>query len=138
MAPPPEPGGIPSPQSWPAAGKGVEVHRNVLKKVAEQLQADYDKLSGEGAGTSAALVDNCEQLDTGELGNYTGGKAMAESSKKAYTAINRTYSSMLSTYKSAIDTINQTVKNYESAEDASQQTADGVKPSTNSNTKSFN
>lgn len=137
MAPSPEPG-IPSPQSWPAAGKGIEVRSDVLKKVAAQLQADYDKLDGDGAGTAAALVDYCEQLDTGELGNYTGGKAMTESSKKAYNSISRTYTSLLATYKSAIDTINQTVKNYESAEDANLKTADGVKPSTNSNTKSFN
>lgn len=149
MAPAPEPKspGIPSPQSWPSASKGFEVDRSVLKKVAQQLQADYDKLAGEGAGTEADLVDHCAQLDVGELGQYPGGTAMAGSTSKAYLAIKLKYVGLLSAYKSVIDTLNQTTKNYGAAEDANEHASgghqlvtasDGNQAPTNVNTRSFN
>lgn len=139
MAPEPQPrNGIQSPQSWPSASKGFEIDRDVLKKIAQQLQADYNKLAGEGAGTEADLVDHCEQLDAGELGQYSGGEAIAGSTKKAYTAIKQKYTGLLAVYKTVIDTLNQNAKNYGAAEDATEQASGGRQPSSNTNTKSFN
>lgn len=102
---------------FPTAGKELVVHRDALRDIYKKLQADRDLYDNGGTGGPRDFADNA-MVNHSALGNYPASRGLSQSCSQAYSTIQSSYNTFLTQYQALIDTIKQTVDNYQRAEDA--------------------
>lgn len=102
-------------------GKEIVVHRDALKDIYKQLQADRDLYDNGGSGAPRDFADNA-LVNQSALGDYPASRGLGQSCSTAYNSVQASYNTFLTQYQALIDTIKQTVDNYQRAEDANTQT----------------
>jgi hypothetical protein len=113
------------PADLPSVGKEVIVHRDKLADVAKVLRGDHDLLAGRGDGSLDSFQVTVGHDPKGlvtqiELGDYPASNGLEQTCKNAYDHISSVYSSFLDAYDGFINSLDQTAKNYNNAEDATQ------------------
>jgi hypothetical protein len=106
---------------FPTAGKEIVVHRDALRDIYKKLQADRDLYDNGGSGDPRDFADH-GLVNHSALGNYPASQGLSQSCTQAYNTIKGSYDTFLAQYQALIETIKQTVDNYQRAEDANMQT----------------
>jgi hypothetical protein len=100
----------------------VTIHKSALEAIGKILHEDaYSYGSGDGSPSDLAGRGN---ITVAQLGNYPAGQGYAKSIANAHASVGgQAYTNFITAYQQAVSAIEQTVKNYHGAEDATEESA---------------
>lgn len=100
-----------------AQSKEIEISRDRLRKLADELQKDLDSLR------KARLAEDIESgsptID--HIGHYQAGRGLSSTVTSARAHVSSTISQFLTAYQNVIDGLYASTRNYDRAEDRSQE-----------------
>ncbi|MBA9003181.1 MULTISPECIES: hypothetical protein [Thermomonospora] len=105
-----------------AQSREIEISRDRLRKLADELQKDLDDLKRQRL--AEGIQDDSPNID--HIGHYQAGQGLSNTVNTARTHVGSTITQFLTAYQNVINALYDSARNYDRAEDRTRESLQNV------------